>query len=272
MRRALARLLERLPGKRRAPCNHPDPRGPRFAGSHSRRPAADRPLRVVTFNVRFARRVGRAIEAIEESEELRELDVLALQEMDERGVKRIARHLGLDYVYYPAVVHALHGRNFGNAVLSRFRIVDAHKILLPHSGSGEGRLRIAVAATLAVGRRRLRVYNLHLGTPLEIRRRQREEQVAAVLADAMRFRGAVLILGDLNARGVGRLVETRGYHWATKHVRGTIGPFAWDHIFFGGGGAALLGAGVVRDNRGASDHKPVWSLIDLPPAVRQLPA
>jgi endonuclease/exonuclease/phosphatase family metal-dependent hydrolase len=263
MRRTLARLLERLAGKRRAPRNHPDPRGPRFAGSHAPRSAADRPLRVVTFNVRFARRVGRAIEALEESEELRGLDVLALQEMDERGVKRIARRLGLDYVYYPAVVHPLHGRNFGNAVLSRFRIADASKIPLPHSGAGEGGLRIAVAATLAVGRRRLRVYNLHLGTPLEIGRRQREEQVATVLADALRFRGAVLILGDLNARGVGRLVETRGYLWATKHVRRTIGPFAWDHIFLGGPGTAVLDAGVVRDNRGASDHKPVWGLIEL---------
>jgi endonuclease/exonuclease/phosphatase family metal-dependent hydrolase len=263
MRRALARLLERLPGKRRAPCNHPDPRGPRFAGRHAPRSAADRPLRVVTFNVRFARRVGRAIEALEESEELRDLDVLALQEMDEGGVKRIARRLGLDYVYYPAVVHPLHGRNFGNAVLSRFRIVDAHKIPLPHSGAGAGGLRVAVAATLAIGRRRLRAYNLHLGTPLEIRRRQREEQVAAVLADTLRFRGAVLILGDLNARGVGRLLETRGYLWATKQVRRTIGPFAWDHIFVGGPSAAVLDAGVVRDNHGASDHKPVWSLIEL---------
>lgn len=263
MRRALARLLTRLPGRRRAACNHKDPRGPRFAGSHSRRPAADRPLRAVTFNVRFARRVGQAIEALEQSEELRDLDLLALQEMDERGVKRIARRLGLDYVYYPAVVHPLHGRNFGNALLSRFRIADARKIPLPHSGAGEGQLRIAVAATLAVGRRRLRVYNLHLGTPLEIRRREREEQVATVLADALRFRGPVLILGDLNARGVGRLIETRGYLWATKHVGRTIGPFAWDHIFLGGAGTAVLDAGVVRDNHGASDHKPVWSVIQL---------
>jgi endonuclease/exonuclease/phosphatase family metal-dependent hydrolase len=36
----------------------------------------------------------------------------------------------------------------------------------------------------------------------------------------------------------------------------------WDHIFTRGfGGAGEPGAGTVRDNRGTSDHLPVWTVL-----------
>src|SRR5688572_1734158 len=65
-----------------------------------------RELKVVTFNIRYAREVERAIELLRLSEVLQEADVIALQEMDGAGVRRMAEALGLAYVYYPAAVHS----------------------------------------------------------------------------------------------------------------------------------------------------------------------
>jgi endonuclease/exonuclease/phosphatase family metal-dependent hydrolase len=243
----------------------PDQAGPRFTGGHNRpeRPAA-RALRIVTFNVKFSRHIDRALRLFEKSQALQDLDILALQEMDEAGVEKIARRLGLNYVYYPAVVHSAHGKNFGNALLSPWRILEDQKIFLPHSGQIEKMQRIAVAATFKIGKRKFRAYSLHLGTALEILPRQRKHQVETVLADAERFSGPIIIFGDMNARGIGRFLERQGYFWATKTVRRTISLFAWDHIFIRNFEGSPRGeVGVVKDNRQASDHKPVWMVLRL---------
>jgi len=243
----------------------PDQTGPRFSGGHSRpgRPEAIT-LRIVTFNVKFSRYIDRALQLFEKSQALQHLDILALQEMDEAGVEKIARRLGLNYVYYPAVVHSAHGKNFGNALLSPWRILEDQKIFLPHSGQIEKMQRIAVSATFKIGKRKFRAYSLHLGTALEILPRQRKHQVEAVLADAERFSGPIIMVGDMNARGIGRFLERQGYFWATKSVRRTISLFAWDHIFIRNFEGSPRGeVGVVKDNRQASDHKPVWMVLRL---------
>ena len=243
----------------------PDQTGPRFSGGHSRpgRPEA-RALRIATFNVKFSRYINRALQLFEKSQALQDLDILALQEMDEAGVEKIAKRLGLNYVYYPAVVHSAHGKNFGNALLSPWRILEDQKIFLPHSGQIEKMQRIAVAATFKIGKRKVRAYSLHLGTALEILPRQRKHQVEAVLADAEGFSGPIIMVGDMNARGIGRFLERQGYFWATKSVRRTISLFAWDHIFIRNFEDGPRGeVGVVKDNRQASDHKPVWMVLRL---------
>ena len=244
--------------------NHLKPSRLRFAGGHSSGRSEAKALRIVTFNVKFARHIDRAVELLRGNETLQGVDILALQEMDEQGVDKIARRLGLNYVYYPAVIHKAHGRNFGNALLSPWGIVEDQKILLPHPGRARQVPRIAVAGTLAVGGRQLRVYSLHLGTALEIRPGQRKDQVEAVLQDARNFSGSVIIVGDMNARGIGRFLERHGYYWATKPVRRTISLFAWDHIFLRGFDMNQVNdVGVVRDNQKSSDHKPVWITLRL---------
>ena len=243
----------------------PDQTKPRFTGGHSRsgRPEAVA-LRIVTFNVKFSQHIDRALRLLEKSHVLQDLDILALQEMDEAGVEKIARGLGLNYVYYPAVVHSAHGKNFGNALLSPWRILEDQKIFLPHSGQIDKMQRIAVAATFKIGKWKLRAYSLHLGTALEILPRQRKHQVEAVLADAERFSGPIVMVGDMNARGIGRFLERQGYFWATKSVRRTISLFAWDHIFIRNFEGSPRGkVGVVKENRQASDHKPVWMVLRL---------
>src|SRR5687768_11886043 len=99
--------------------NYVEPDRPRYVG-HFAKPDADGVFRVVTFNVKFAREVDRAARLLREHEELRDADVVALQEMDAEGTERIARALGMDFVYYPAIRHPASDRDFGNAILSRW--------------------------------------------------------------------------------------------------------------------------------------------------------
>ena len=113
--------------------NYATPEGPRYAGGPaegSPSGAADtNTLRVVSFNVEFSLHVDSAIALLTSDPALRGADVLLLQEMNEEATKRIAEALGLWYVYYPAIFHFRTNQLFGNAVLSRWPIVEDRKII-----------------------------------------------------------------------------------------------------------------------------------------------
>jgi endonuclease/exonuclease/phosphatase family metal-dependent hydrolase len=238
--------------------------GPRFEGRYAPHPppaaSPESPIRFVTFNIRFAREIDRAIEVLRD-DSLRGADVLALQEMDETGAERIARTLGYDYAFYPAVIHPTSGRYFGPAVLSRWPIERSWKVVLPHAGWTRGQRRTATAAVLRVRSTRVLAYAVHLETPVQLSEAERRDQALAVLTDAADWRGPVVIAGDFNSEGIGLLLARHGYVWLTRRVGPTVAWFSWDHVFVRGlAPARPRSAGVVRDVRGASDHHPVWAV------------
>lgn len=245
-----------------APLNYLEPTGPRYAlpggpppGAPAASPVA---LRVVSFNVQYAQQVDRAIELLADTP-LGGADLVLLQEMDAPGAERVARALGMGYVYYPATVSPTTRRDFGNAVLSRWPIVSDQKILLPHRARLTGTARAATAATIQVGGSAVRVYSVHLGSMAEIGPGSRREQLSTVLADAARF-PVVVIGGDLNDHGVGRLAVEDGFLWPTEQGPRTASLGRWDHIFLKGLVPANgRSSGTVRETRGASDHRPVWT-------------
>jgi endonuclease/exonuclease/phosphatase family metal-dependent hydrolase len=238
--------------------------GPRYAWTAP--PAADPVpgLRVVTFNIRYAKDVTGALDAIRTDEHLRGADVIALQEMDAAGVDAIARGLGLSYVYYPAAVHPGGGKDFGNAVLVRGRVVADGKVFLPHLSRGRGMQRVATWADLDVDGLRFRMYSLHLSADAEMSRRKRLDQVRALLAHAREQKGPVVVAGDFNDRGaVGYAFESAGYEWVSRDLPATVSWFTWDHVFARGLRLPALDRRGVADARGSSDHRPVWA--DLEP-------
>jgi endonuclease/exonuclease/phosphatase family metal-dependent hydrolase len=245
--------------------NYTDPRGPRYTGAFSHA-AAGPALKVVTFNIRFAREIDRAAELLSRSRELRDADLLALQEMDAAGTERLARDLGYDYVYYPAASHPASGRDFGNAVLSRVPILSDRKVLLPYPSHWRHMQREAVAAEVCALGQRLRIYSVHLGTPLEVTPSERAAQALAIVGDARGAVGPVVIAGDFNNRDiVGQVFEGAGFRWVTRDLGATVRFFAWDHVFARGldpGDAAERG--IVLNNEGASDHLPVWTELFFP--------
>jgi endonuclease/exonuclease/phosphatase family metal-dependent hydrolase len=256
-------LLLVLAGAACAPIrNYTDHAGPRYAGG-TPRPSSPHTLRLVTFNIRFAREIRGAIELLRANPQLKDADVIALQEMDSAGVERIAEALGLAYVYYPAAARA-DGKDFGNAVLVRGRIEEDHKLVLPHPGRFGGMRRIAVGVTAEVAGRRLRVYSTHLGTPKDVSASARREQVAAILRDARNAGVPVLVAGDFNNRDqIARAFQEAGFQWATSGVGRTIALFSWDHVFLSGVPASAPLRSGAADSGGASDHRAVWVELQL---------
>jgi endonuclease/exonuclease/phosphatase family metal-dependent hydrolase len=88
----------------------------------------------------------------------------------------------------------------------------------------------------------------------------RREQARAVLDDAARF-PRVIILGDLNGVAVGDEFLVRGFRWPTRSNPPTISVFTWDHVFLKGVGGGSGATGVVEEENGASDHRPVWVVV-----------
>jgi endonuclease/exonuclease/phosphatase family metal-dependent hydrolase len=206
------------------------------------------PLRVVTFNIKESREIDRAI-AVLWSDSVRNADVVALQEMSESGVDRIARALRLNYAYYPAVIHHRTGGYYGPAVLSRWPIEQSWKVLLPHGSWDRGLRRTATAAVVRANGLAILVYSVHLETVVKLSPAKRTEQVRAVTEDAKGFRGPVVIAGDLNDYGMGARIHDQGYTWLTEWVGATHTIFSMDHILTRGLVAAQPGSDSGRSQR-----------------------
>ncbi len=101
--------------------NYLDPEGPRLEGDYADcapRETAPDTVKVISYNVKYGKKVSTAIEELRTVPYLSLADIILLQEMDGEGARLVADSLDLEYVYYPASVHKAHGRDFGNAVLS----------------------------------------------------------------------------------------------------------------------------------------------------------
>jgi endonuclease/exonuclease/phosphatase family metal-dependent hydrolase len=242
--------------------NYPDPNGPRYAGGGAVPPPYQNPeaLRIVSFNIEYGLRVDSAIAVLANAAALRNADVILLQEMDDSGTRRVADTLGMWYVYYPAVFRFNTHRDLGNAILTRWPIVEDRKIVLPHLARIVHSVRAATAATIRVGDALVRVYSLHLGTMAGLAPAARRDQLKAVLADAERYQ-RVVIGGDLNDPGIAGMARDQGYAWPTQHGPPTTEIGRLDHILLKGlKSPDSVAAGTVLDNRGASDHLPVWAI------------
>jgi endonuclease/exonuclease/phosphatase family metal-dependent hydrolase len=241
--------------------NYPGLSGPRFTGAVESSVAdSSAALRVVSFNIKYAQRVDSAISVLTSEAALQNADIILLQEMDESGTKQIADTLGMSFVYYPATFHIKHQKHFGNAVLSRWPIVADEKLVLPHIARFTRTQRIATAATVRVHESLVRVYSTHLGTPADVGPGSRREQLSTILKDASGF-DRVVIGGDFNNHGVGKVARDSGYAWPTEKGPRTMLIGRWDHIVFKGlMSPDSAGSGTIGNVRHASDHKPVWAV------------
>jgi endonuclease/exonuclease/phosphatase family metal-dependent hydrolase len=245
-----------------------NPESPSFSGAYASTAldsSGPKKLRIVTFNIKLSHDIAGAIRVLG-SDSLKGADILALEEMDEVGVERIAQALKLNYVYYPGSIHR-NGHYFGPALLSRWPIERSWKVLLPHEGLLRHQRRTATGAVLRIHGERVLAYAVHLETQLKISERGREDQVLAILQDAKGFSGPTVIAGDFNSQGIGPFLVRHGFTWVTSRVGPSISFFSWDHIFV----RNLVptrspGSGLVKNVHGASDHRPVWAVVVEPSA------
>lgn len=248
--------------------NYEDPDGPIFQGNYAspRDPntAVDTAV-LVSYNIEFGMRMPQATSEFKIIDPLPQSDVILLQEVDEHGTNRMARVLGYNFVYFPASVHR-HGRNFGNAILSRWPILNPTKFILPRRAPGTRQLRLATRAEIALGSTRLLAYSVHTEVYHLTSRKHRRQQVEAIVEDIQPGRQPVIVGGDFNTvrrahikrleqqfGSIGMARVTRGIGPTIRKYR--VQPSAADHIF---------ARGIEVEARGkipqvlSSDHFPVW--------------
>ena len=248
--------------------NYTDPAGPRFADQAQ--PAAEpSALKVVTFNIRYAREIDSAIAVLMQDPALHDADVIALQEMDEDGVRRIAGALGMSYVYYPAVHHPVDKKDFGPALLARWPIEDDRKVILPHLSLSRHAQRVAVTGRVNIGGEMVQLYAVHLANSLEVSYAGQKDQLDALLNDADSVGLPVIIAGDFNSYEVAGEALSRGYSWPTSGVVASHHGLRLDHVLYRGLGTAPDSADVVHDVRGASDHHPVWAMVPVKQVTKE---
>lgn len=233
-------------------------------------------LKVVSFNIKFSRKIDHAIFELSETPELATADLILLQEVDDIGVERMARLLGYDYVYYPASVHTKHDRHFGNAILSRWPVTRSGRLDLPHENPKNDQRRTAVWGDVRVDEHLVRVYSAHTAT-IWLGHDRRRDQIATLTGhiqsalDEAAVDG-VIVAGDFNSLSTAdveattRAFEEIGLARVSRDVENTA-RLTWglrhatlDHVF--ARGFTLRGSGKADRTR-ASDHVPVWVFLQF---------
>src|SRR5688572_7242967 len=179
--------------------NHSDQNYPYYSGNYATEdPKPVETLTVVSYNIWFAENINQAVSELREIKSQARLDILLLQEMDEVGTEKIARELQLNYVYFPAAIEPTYDKNFGNAILSRWPIVDSQKLILPHKSLSNRMNRIATRATVRIHGAEILVYSIHTESVFTLPR-FREDQYTAVLYDIGPEATHVIVGGDFNS-------------------------------------------------------------------------
>ncbi len=246
--------------------NYADPVSPRYVGAARivDTPPRSDTLRIVSFNIEYAKEMGLAAHVLGTAARLRDADIMLLQEMTAPATKLLADSLHMRFVYYPAIYNRIVQRDIGNAILSRWPISDDAKLILPGRSRYAKTQRIATAATVKFGAQSIRVYSTHFGTPADLGWEGRVAQLGGILDDAVRY-PLVIIGGDMNSKDIGRIAREAGYLWPTDTIPASNAFGRLDHFFVRGLVMATpAGVGTHRVPRSISDHNPIWIRLRLP--------
>lgn len=251
-------------------------------------------IRVVSFNVHHGDDIPALVAAIRSHADLCAADVWLLQEIEsfpaegKSRAQKLAEALRLNYVYAPARLKEAGDGTHGLAILSRFPLSEVEVIpLKQHELGVNTRRRIALGATLALGERRLRVYNLHLDT--RINAGQRIEQLRDIVEAAARQPLREVILGgDFNtnpiywllpllpifhsnqARAVDDYMKKNDYTAPFADGTGTVskwyGKYRVDAVY---GRGVVVRRWNIESEVAVSDHYPLWVDLAVPPPAAE---
>ncbi|NND51064.1 MAG: hypothetical protein HKN54_01580 [Flavobacteriaceae bacterium] len=199
-------------------------------------------LSIVSFNIEYGENIDKALEEIH-GLPIKDLDVLLLQEMDEKGTAQIADELKFNYIFFPISFHRKYKRNFGNAVLSKWPLSQPRKSILPHDRPFNKMKRGATNAVINYGDIKILIYSVHLEIPL-MSLSKRIEQLNYILNDINKndTLNHIILGGDFNSmfknevREVVTHCENQHFTWHTKGIGYTSNKFnvlrpTLDHIF-----------------------------------------
>ena len=251
--------------------NYLSPAEPRYAelnAGHVRSPSSCHQLKVVSYNIKFAQKIDQAIDILATDRHVNDADIILLQEMDPSGVIKIAHALKHNYVYYPAIVHPKHEKDFGNAILSKWPILSDKKIILPYTRA-DSHQRIAVSSVLKIGSAHIQVFSVHMG--IFINASQRKEIIQFLINHVPQDISHCIVAGDFNTftntqhHHIHNSFKEADYHLATESVNWTYKHWYLlnrksnlDHIY--AKNLKVVSSGIVN-NQSASDHVPVWAVF-----------
>ncbi|MGH9929585.1 MAG: endonuclease/exonuclease/phosphatase family protein, partial [Pyrinomonadaceae bacterium] len=222
------------------------------------------------------------------------VDVLALQEADKQtkraGQHHVARELAealsMNWIHMPAgiprgvkpkmrqwwldfeeSIELYDTGDTGIGLLSHLKLSDVTRIDLPWHECA-WRPRLAMAATVSIGARSLRIINAHVDPHAAVGGQL--EQLEVLVAEADKHPGPTLILGDFNTLSKKKVLETRGlmeaHGYSTPFPSGTA---TWrgmgirlhaDWIFYRE--VQIAKWGVARP-LSVSDHWPIWAEVEV---------
>ncbi len=245
---------------------------------------------------RRARQVGEnirlAAEVFKSAKLMPVPDVVALQEADKQttraGAHHVARELAeamkMSWVHAPAGIPrgqppvarqwwldfeeqiGLHDSgDTGVALLSRFPLEEVRRIDLPWHECA-WRPRLAMAATISLGNKKLRILNAHVDPHAAIGGQL--EQLEVLAEEAEKHSGPTLVVGDFNTLSRQKCAETKSFMDArgfqtpiptgTSTWRGAGIRLHADWIFYRD--VKIINWGVARPLN-VSDHWPIWAEV-----------
>jgi endonuclease/exonuclease/phosphatase family metal-dependent hydrolase len=239
-------------------------------------------IRLVSFNVHYAKNPYKIAEAIKEHADLSHADVILLQEVEyhlhegKGRADQIAEFLGYECIYAPASTRGSRGTH-GLAVLTKLPVLETEVVQLPFFKLGfRSRRRIALRVVLDTPQGPVQVYNVHLDTRINIQHRL--QQLSAVMENFhTKAKLPTVIAGDLNTiqatfiarsipiffanqrAAVSRFLQGHGY--ISERIRGYtmkqgLVRFNLDGIFANGLQISTI---AVERNVQVSDHAPIWA-------------
>lgn len=225
---------------------------------------------MVSWNIQFGLRASEAATILADHPDLRDADVVMLQEMDEPATAEIAERLGIDFVFAAASVHPQTDRDFGNAILSRWKPAAPEVLSLPHVAAVQGQPRIALAATLDVEGQGISAVSVHTETPVLSHRKRLGQFIELGDGISALHHDRVILGGDFNtasSRSVQAVTDElarRGLHRMSAGSGPTLRrarrTFVLDHVFAKGFSPAATG---VVNGLDVSDHAPIWADVDM---------
>lgn len=171
-------------------------------------PQAPSDIKVVSYNIRWrsGAELRKLSQLLKDDAEIGGASILGLQEVDrqkERSgktntAKVLAEELGMYYAWAaPDAPKPGKEEETGVVIMSAYPITDIRRILLPHEGPGRRR-RVALGATITIGKATLRVYSVHSETRISVDKKI--DQMKAVLGDLAGYPKDMpaIVLGDFN--------------------------------------------------------------------------